>query len=173
MPKNNNQEGRIYFWRRAPYIRVAQLYLDLAEAANELYGPTGMIPGAQAGYTTALDAVNTIRRRATIADVRREGVDYAANKDVFRNKIRNERAVEFFMEGQRWRDIRRWRIAKKVLSELRATDIKRKPDGTSQYSSSVIPNARIFEDKHYWYPFDRGTMNRFSIFEQNPGRDFV
>ena len=171
MPNNNNQEGRRDFWRRAPYISVAQLYLDLAEAANEIYGPTGQIPGAAAGYTTALDAVNTVRQRATMSDVRREGIDYASNKDIFRERIRNERAVELFMEGHRWRDIRRWRIAKSVLSELRATDIELKSDGTYHYSSVVIPNVRVFEDKHYWYPFDKGTMNRFLIFEQNPGWD--
>lgn len=174
MPKNNNQEGRTDVWRRAPYIRVAQLYLDLAEAANELYGPTGRIPGTEDGddYNTALGAVNRVRQRATMAQVRREGVDYAANSDVFRNKIRNERAVELFMEGHRWRDIRRWRIAKQVLSEIRAADVELLSDGTYKYSSTIIPNARVFEDKHYWYPFDRGTMSRFKIFEQNPGWDF-
>ena len=42
--------------------------------------------------------------------------------------------------------------------------------GNLVYGKKVIEGAqRVFEDKHYWYPFPTSVMNIMLSFEQNPG----
>ena len=164
----NNVDQLSGYYRTYPFIRFAQLYLDLAEAANELYGPTSQIPGAGGtDWSTAQDCVNKVRAR--IDGFNPVRAEYVADKATFRNRIRNERAVELFLEFHRWHDIRRWRIAKDVLSSIRGAQVIKKLDGTFEYSSFEIPNARTFEDKHYWYLLSLGVEDMIIKFEQNPG----
>ncbi len=90
----------------APYIRVAQLYLDYAEAAYEATGQYDVPP---TGCTmTAEAALNVIRNRATIGD-------WAGGED-FREAYRRERCVELMFENHRWFDIRRWMIAESIFA---------------------------------------------------------
>ena len=183
-PGNNTWEKLVASQARYfiyPHIRIPDMYLGLAELANEVYGPTTTIPGA--GFTeettgltvnTAEDALNVIRNRAGMPNVRSEFV----NQDDFRDRVRNEWAVEFYGEFRRWKDIRRWRIAKDVLAKgiYGVSAIKNDKgtpdvsDDTFTYTSKKIDNAyRVFEDKHYWYPFPNDTKDMFVVFEQNPG----
>ncbi|WP_066630848.1 RagB/SusD family nutrient uptake outer membrane protein [Labilibacter marinus] len=167
-----------------PHIRVADMYLGLAELGNELYGPTTPIPGLSSvpkdknhstePLNTAADALNLIRTRVGMPNVRSEFL----NQDDFRDRVRNEWGVEYFGEFRRWKDIRRWRIAKDVLSKgIYGASIIKYDNGTADpsddtfdYSSKKLDNAyRVFEDKHYWYPFPNGTKDMFFVFEQNPG----
>lgn len=158
-----NRRGGWY--RSFPHIRVAQLYLDYAEAVNEAYGPNGTAPGSS---LTAVQAINVVRNRANMPDVLPK---YTVNKDEFRKRIYNERAVELFHEQHRWHDLRRWKLAKEVLGEgnIYSVDIK-VVNGETVYGKKVIQNAiRVFEDKHYWYPFPQNVMDIMTEFEQNPG----
>ncbi|MEM9849036.1 MAG: RagB/SusD family nutrient uptake outer membrane protein, partial [Bacteroidota bacterium] len=152
------------WFRVFPHIRVPQLYLDFAEAANEVYGPNGAVPGTS---LTAVEAVNVVRARANMSPVLEK---YTANKEEFKKRIYNERAVELYHEQHRWFDLRRWKLAKEVLGRgIFAADI-REVDGKLVYGKKLIPNAiRVFEDKHYWYPFPTSVMNIMSEFQQNPG----
>lgn len=93
-----------------PLMRLAELYLNYAEAANEAYGPTGRAPGAT---LSAADAVNIIRSRIGQADVLPQ---FTANKEVFRERIKNERNVELAYEGHYYFDIRRWMDAPKAYA---------------------------------------------------------
>ena len=153
------------WYRLFPHIRVPQLYLDFAEAANEAYGPNGAVPGTS---LTAVQAINIVRQRANMPDVLAK---YTTDKETFKQRIYNERAVELYHEFHRWFDLRRWKLAKEVLGEgnIYGADIKN-IGGNLVYEKQVIPGAqRIFEDKHYWYPFPTAVMNIMSKFEQNPG----
>ena len=88
-----------------PLIRLAEVYLNYAEAANEAYGPTSGVPG----QITAEDAVNVVRKRAGIDDVREE---FTTSKDAMRERIQNEKTIEFLFEGNHYYvDSRRWKIA--------------------------------------------------------------
>jgi len=162
---NNNQDKIANIYRNFPYIRFSQLYLDLAEAANEIYGPNVKIPGADSEWETALKAVNLVRARSNMDGVRSE---YTGDKDKFRERIRNERAIELYWEGHRWNDMKRWRIAKDKLKEIRAAEII-KTGNTLQYGSKVLNDVRIFDDKHYWFPFSKSVEDMFVNFKQNPG----
>lgn len=91
-----------------PYMRYAEVLMTYAEAMNE-----------QGKCTQAvLDAtVNKIRERAYAGT----GMEYpkaiAGTKEANRSLIRIERRIEFPYEGIRYRDLLRWRLAEKVLSE--------------------------------------------------------
>ncbi len=114
-----------------------------------------------------LQNLNKIRNRVGMPDVRSEYTGSAAS---FRDRVRNEWAVEFYGEFRRWRDIRRWRIAKDVFQEgIYAVDVTKNSDGTFTYVSNKLDVPRVFEDKHYWYPFHTDYVDMFAEFKQNPG----
>lgn len=158
------------YYRIFPLIRVADMYLGLAELANEVYGPTGAIPEASAAgidVTTAEKALNKIRNRVGMPNVLDQ---FTSGADAFRDRVRNEWAVEFYGEFKRWRDIRRWRIAKDVLADgIYGASVTKNPDGSFNYVSSRLNVPRVFEDKHYWYPLDTKYVDMFLNFKQNPG----
>ncbi|MFI3285591.1 MAG: RagB/SusD family nutrient uptake outer membrane protein [Rikenellaceae bacterium] len=167
--------------RIVPFIRMPQLYLDFAEAANEAYGPTGevtasiTINGEKCTMTlNAYDAIAKVRARFDMPAVREE---YSTTTADFRERIYNERAVELFHEFHRWFDIRRWKIAEELFAEsnscIKAVDIYDEDgDGDLEYNEVTLDGAvRVFEKKHYWYPFSTTDMNKlgYDVFTQNPG----
>ncbi|WP_298530840.1 RagB/SusD family nutrient uptake outer membrane protein [uncultured Algibacter sp.] len=89
-------------------MRYAEALLTYAEAKIE----------ANQIDQTVLDAINQIRERA----YRGSGITYPAvtttNQSELRRIIRRERKVELADEGFRLFDIRRWRIAEKVLNTI-------------------------------------------------------
>lgn len=166
VPESCNKWQNDYnYFMQSIHIRFAQLYLDFAEAANEAYGPTTVVPGTN---MSAVDAINIIRQRVGAVPVRDE---FKVSKEVFRERIYNERTVELCFENHRWHDIRRWHIAKEVLSDIKKAVITRTGEDTYSFRYvSVAPNLqRVFEDKHYWYPIPREQMEMLSVFNQNPG----
>lgn len=164
-PEGANQwekkEGQHYMpW---VYIRLTQVYLDFAEAANEVYGPTAIVP--EAGMS-AVDAINVLRDRVGMPDV---NAKFTTDKDTFRERIRNERAVELCFEGHRWYDLRRWKTAEEKLSALYKVSITKEGDGTFTYTYPEIENARNFSQKNYWFPIPIEEVAKYENFNQNPG----
>lgn len=146
------------------YIRFAQLYLDFAEAANEAYGPTTVVPGSS---MSALDAINIIRARVGAVPVRSE---FTSSKEIFRERIRNERGVELMFEENRWQDIRRWRIAEDVLKKIYKVYITRTGDTSFKFEYILAPGYQYtFNQKHYWYPLPKTEMEMMANVDQNPG----
>ncbi len=167
-PGNNKADKTNGYARTFSLIRFTQLYLDFAELANELYGPSAAVPeatGSIAGLT-ALNAINIIRDRVGMVDVQSI---YSTDKATFRDYIRDERARELYSEQHRWWDLKRWRIAHEVLPQgIYGAYITEDGSGGFTYSTQKIAE-RVFENKHYWYPFPSSTINMMSKFEQNPG----
>lgn len=122
-------------------LRLAEMMLTYAEAKNELSGPDASV----------YEAVNTIRARPS---VNMPPLPAGLTKEQMREAIRHERRIELVLEGTRYSDIRRWRIAEDVMNGL--VD----PGGTRTFN----PN------RDYLWPipgkeFDiEGTQ-----LEQNPG----
>jgi hypothetical protein len=85
-----------------PYLRYADILLMYAEALNEQNnGPT----------TEAYDAINAIRKRARFDGTKERpilpnlsGLNYSQ----FKERLLNERRLEFVGEGQRWFDLVRF-----------------------------------------------------------------
>jgi len=74
--------------------RYAEILLNYAEALNEVSGPTA----------EAYAAVNAVRARAGMPALA------GLSQDQFRDRVRNERRVEFAFEDQRFFDVRRWKL---------------------------------------------------------------
>ncbi|GAB6009917.1 RagB/SusD family nutrient uptake outer membrane protein [Dysgonomonas reticulitermitis] len=182
--KENGTGGTEYqnFRFNCPYIRLAEMYLNFAEAVNETYGPTVSPTDFSADGMTALDAINTLRRRVklpvsedlkvaeqiygdeSLPDVKSQ---YYISKEIFRDRIRNERSVELAYEGQRFVDLRRW-----YLSHL--PEYKRRYEHQFNKEHTVCNTVLLFEGqfeegKHYWFPFKRSLVNQYEAFKQNPG----
>src|SRR2546428_207835 len=87
------------------FIRYADVLLMYAEAQNEAQGPNASV----------YDAVNKVRGRA---DVNMPSLPSGLSKDQMRQRIRNERRVEFALEGTRYFDLKRWHIAHVVLPQI-------------------------------------------------------
>ncbi|WP_315823281.1 RagB/SusD family nutrient uptake outer membrane protein [Paraflavitalea speifideaquila] len=101
---NVNLRGSGSANRNFPVIRFAEMYLIYAEAMNEyLSAPDQQV----------FDAVNVVRSRVAMPALPVAGTT-DNTKEGMRQRIRNERRVEFAFEGQRFWDVRRWLIAKEV-----------------------------------------------------------
>ncbi|MBN2806414.1 MAG: RagB/SusD family nutrient uptake outer membrane protein [Prolixibacteraceae bacterium] len=136
-------------------IRMTEIYLIYAEAANEAWGPNG----AGAHGFSAKDVLTAIRKRAGI----KQPDDYLNSinsKEEMRELIRNERRLELCFEGFRFWDLRRW---KANLNEA-AKGVK--IDGSS-YAVSTVEN-RNYSDFMYHGPLPYGDVLKFGYI-QNQG----
>lgn len=160
------------------FIRVSQVYLDLAEASFEATGSaTAKVEGCE---YSALDAINVIRNRIGIGNV---PAAIYNDEEAFRQAIRRERAVELMFEDHRWWDIRRWMVAHTLFAEQypikgiqatpkNANHANVKDKSTLEFTFRVIdvvPEERVFEMKNYWYPFSMNDAASLNNLTQNPG----
>ncbi|MDT7828365.1 RagB/SusD family nutrient uptake outer membrane protein [Pricia sp. S334] len=126
-------------------FRYAEILLTIAEAENELNGPT----------TRAYDAINQVRSRESV-DM--PDVSPGLDKEEFRKVVRLERRIEFAGEGLYYQDIIRWRTAEDVMNQ----------DGLDQ-DGNVIENRNFNPAKDYLWPIpDRDILLNPNL-EQNPG----
>jgi hypothetical protein len=170
-------------------MRMAEIYLIYAEAKIESNDIDNSV----------LNAINIVRARAYGVDVTDVG-NYPAitttNQADLRKVIRRERKVEFANEGFRLYDIRRWRIAEKVMpvviygrpqDEANATMVPSIDDDCfvsydgveSQYDLNTdgrFPNAqnRQFSNpRDYLLPIPQAEIDTYAglgaTLEQNPG----
>lgn len=158
------------YLRSDPLIRLAELYLNYAEAVNEAYGPQG-----KAGETslTAVDAINKVRARAGMPDVLSK---FTGDKDSFRERIQNERIIELAFEGHHYYlDIRRWKIAPQTMTQtlmgiyVEKTDVSGNYPAGRIYERRSIPSNRQsdWKDAMYYIPFPTEEMNKMKNFTNN------
>ena len=85
-----------------------------------------------------------------------------------RDKIRNERRVEFAFEDHRPWDVRRWMLGETYFNApLRGVQIKNNA-GVFTYTPINVEN-RKFESKMYLYPIPQSELNIMKGWVQNPG----
>lgn len=159
-----------------PLFMLSELYLNYAEAANEVQGYSYKVEGASLSAYTAL---MVIRNRAQQGELRTE--DYI-DKDAFRRKIKNERCVELAFTGHYYFDQNRWMDAPdRVKTPLMMMNVERvksgeeegKPKYTYKYTRQELEldhQARIWNDKMYYWPFSSSMYYQYKNFdvEQNP-----
>ncbi|MCF8336116.1 MAG: RagB/SusD family nutrient uptake outer membrane protein [Bacteroidales bacterium] len=137
-----------------PEFRYAEMLLDYAEASIEV-----------GDIQDGIEALNKVRNRAGLPD-RSTGV----SQDQAREFVRHERKVEFFGEGKRWFDIRRWMIAEDVINDVHKIDIYEWEDGKMrwEWAQDKIQDDREWKDAAYWVPIAIEEMNRAPQLTQNP-----
>ena len=153
-----------------PLVRLAEIYLGYAECVNEAYGPSG---ATSACPITSLEAINTIRNRVGMPDVRDE---YVASPDKFRERIHNERNIELAFEGNNYYfDIRRWKTAPEVMGQtlmgmyVEKCDVSAEYPAGRKYERRAIPQNRqcVWKDCMYWWPFPVAEANKLVVFKNN------
>lgn len=153
-------------------FRMVELYLNYAEAVNEVYGPNGKSPS---GTMTALEALNVVRRRVSV-DLVLDKNDPTVKDDIaFRKRIQKERTIEFDQEGNhRYYDIRRWKIAPQVMAgPLYGISIEQvNPEGSTyeqrfRHTRYELPQnyQPIWSDNMYYWPFSRDDYFKYEVFD--------
>ena len=138
-------------------FRYAEILMNYAEACIELGG---------ADLQNGIAAMNLVRKRAGLPS--RVTTDQVAARQF----VRDERNVEFFAEGHRFYDIRRWMIAQQVIEPVFSMRIEHYDTGFTKWIYNKTDNAddRVFADKkYYWVPIAREEMNKAPQLVQNPG----
>jgi hypothetical protein len=87
---------------------------------------------------------------------------------VLRDKIRQERRIELAFEGQRYYDLRRWKILEQGMGNAMGIKIVKNIDGTKTYSKKTV-QTRIYSEKVYWQPIPVSEIQKNSKLLQNPG----
>lgn len=88
------------------YLRYADVLLMYAEAENELTGPDNTV------YT----AVNAVRARP---GVNMPPLPAGLSQDSMRTRIYHERRIELALEGQRYFDLKRWRLDRVIIPAIK------------------------------------------------------
>jgi hypothetical protein len=163
---DNQSNAQVIPW---PFIRVTEMALSYAEAANET--------GDDAAARTW---INKIRFRAGMPAVTESG-------DALRQRIRNERRIELAYEEHRYTDARRWLIAPTTVGRgIKAINVqaKLKAGATPNvpykfdkskytYTYTVVDNTenetRKWNDKMYFRVIDRDEIKRNTKLVQNAG----
>lgn len=139
---------------RRPWVlfRYAEVLLMFAEATNEFSGPSADV------YAS----INAVRNRAGMPSLS------GLTQSQMRERIKNERRVEFCFEEQRFFDVRRWKEGETYFNgEIKGMKIS-KTGNVLTYIPFVIEN-RTFTSKNYWYPFQQSELSKASKLVQNPG----
>jgi hypothetical protein len=150
-----------------PLIRMAELYLNYAEAYNEYNGP-----GAE-----VYNALNEVRKRAALPNVEDVWSDASLAKTVgkhtsqdgLREIIQQERLIELAFEGHRYDDIRRWKQAEAYFT----TPVKGWSVNESQverfYTLINVGERSFIAPRDYFQPIQTDELSRNPNLIQNLG----
>jgi hypothetical protein len=150
-----------------PLIRLSELYLNYAEALNELSGPSQEI----------YNVLNTIRERAGVLPIEDawSNVGIAAtpgkhtDQSGLREIIHQERLIELAFEGHRYNDIRRWKLAEEYFSTpVRGWSVDEETE--INYYNVIDVGLRTFSSpRDYFHPISFNELSINPNLVQNPG----
>jgi hypothetical protein len=153
------------------WIRLAEVYLNYAEAANEAWNDPAT-RDSRCKYS-AVEALNIIRNRAKMPDLNAKFM----NKTGFRDRVRNERRIELCFEEHRLFDVRRWLIGTQPeYRDIWRMRIVKLADG---YNPAAYPTGfqyipelfmrRVYEDRNNLFAIRDNATQIGPNFKQNPG----
>lgn len=156
--RNYAGQGRADGDYHIPAMRLADVYLLYAEAANEAYGPTG-----DGGL--ALEVVNKVRHRGNLPALKS---DKYSDKETFFYAIEQERIVELFAEGHRIFDLRRWRSIERVFLPPQTSPGFRMYDTHGALRSTYFNNTSLLTyQRMYIFRIPPSERNRNPNLTQN------
>lgn len=143
------------------WIRFTEIFLNYAEAANEAWGPKGDGGNGYSAYTV----IKALRERAGIC--KGEADSYldqcAANADLMRKLIRNERRIELCFENHRFFDLRRWNDVQGMNEQLNGVQIS-----NGSYNTINV-NSFSYKDYMIYSPIPNSEVLKWSNLSQNQG----
>ncbi|MEC3880517.1 RagB/SusD family nutrient uptake outer membrane protein [Parapedobacter sp. 10938] len=155
-----------------PIIRLADVYLLLAESLNEVGGPEA----TDSQGNNAYHYLDVIRARSGMEGVVDSWAKYALpayqNKPKDRNGlrqiIRQERLNELAFEGHYYYDVRRWMMAEELFNHPILGWNKEGENKADFYNIRVLLQPR-FSMKDYLMPIRTNTLLQNRNLVQNPG----
>lgn len=139
------------------YFRLAEVYLNLAEARCEL-----------GELDAAMTALNMVRERAgqpKIQDV----PGFQNNKEFLMKRIRNERRVELCFEGHRYYDQRRWMILDETngtMTGMKVTSANEEAGPFSYERVKINVERKATTDKYLALPVTSSEIRRLTSLGQ-------
>lgn len=155
---NNNISSCSFPW---PVIRLAELYLNLAECDAHL---------GDAYTTEALTYLNKIRERAGVPDVTTSTLKETGK--TLLQTVLDERFVELYKEGHRYYDIRRYVQGSKYLSSncFKGLDaIRMSPTFVQFNTPTKIDQPFAWNDREYLLPVSNNEVYANPQMVQAPG----
>jgi len=147
-----------------PYIRLAELYLNYAEALNEYSGPS----------TEVYSYIDQIRERAGLEGVVQSWQLYANSPekpttiDGLRDIIQKERLIELSFENHRYWDLRRWKLLQDYMNRpIQGWDID--SEETEGYYNLITFFNQKFTMRNYLWPIRSEILLLNPNLVQNPG----
>lgn len=121
-------------------LRYAEVLLMIAEAENEANGPTQKV----------YDAVNAVRTRSEMPPLPDN-----LSQDEMRERIRHEWRVEFVFEGQRYFQLKRWKLMEELV------------DGA--VDPALPTYIKVFKPAFYYWPIPQTEIDKAGdILVQDP-----
>lgn len=159
---NNAPTWKAYPW---PEVRLAELYLSYAEALNEVNG----------GSTEAIAYIDKIRERAGLQGVVTSWTNFSKSPTKFQSKeglrsiIQRERLIELAFEGQRFWDLKRWKLSAEYLNQdITGFSISGKTAATYNVERTVF-NQTFISPRDYLWPIGNYETRRNPLLVENPG----
>ncbi len=148
--QQNDATIEAYPW---PEMRLADLYLLYAEALNEV-----------GRGTEAITYLDKIRTRAGLSGVETAWTTYSTKPTKYttiaglREIIQQERGIELMFEGSRFWDVRRWKIADKVLNQtIYGWNIDQET-AAAYYRPQLLFSQRFVVPRDYFFPLKQQDL---------------
>ena len=149
-----NLKGYAQEYTNTPYEFPLMRYADVLLMLSEAYNESGQL-------AKSVSTLNLVRARVNMPGLN-SGATWLAvtSKDQMTQRIRDERAMEFPFEGQRFFDLRRWGIAEATLNNRAVKTI---------YGTTVLTQKYQSRDNLWPIPQIETERNSELAGHQNPG----
>ena len=148
-----------------PIIRLADLYLYYAEALNEV---------KSAPDNEVYEYIDLVRERAGLDGVVNSWAQHSKDpakpttKEGMREIIQRERMIEMAFEGNRYWDLRRWKLLEQHMNKpIKGWSVLVNPLD-DYYTVRVLHNP-TFNQKDYLWPIKEEELINNPNLQQNPG----
>lgn len=154
------QNGPIHY--PYPLIRMAELYLNYAET----------LIAQNKNLDVAKEYIDKVRLRAGLPRIdeawkNAKHPEKAQTAAGLMEILRRERQIEFFLENQRFWDLRRWMTPEILGEKVLGMNV----DGVTDedfFQVITLPNVRTFSKSQYLLPIPQGEINKHPVWVQNP-----
>jgi hypothetical protein len=146
------------------HLRLAEMYLNYAEALNEV----------EPNNPDVLKYVNLVRQRGGLPDLQTVYPSSVGNQAEMRKRILQERQVELAFEGDRYFTL----IRRLMMGDTKVQTIYRMNtitnDGNqgfafADFNKRTLLQTRVWNDKMYLFPIAQSDIDKNASLVQNPG----